>query len=123
MPIDDATPASSETIYTVLADRARHTPDGRLAAYAGAGLLGVAVVLLVQPAWWLLLFPFVTLMTFGVWGIADRIVTERAAAQIERGTSTSVLRALRRGAVVVGTVSGAGTVLAVIALLLGTWIS
>jgi hypothetical protein len=123
MSIDDSTPVPRETIYTVLADRARLTPDGRLASYTGIGLLGIAAVLLVRPAWWLLLFPLVTLTMFGAWGITDRIVSERSAALPARGAGTTLLRAVKRGAAVIGTVSGVGTMLAGVAFLLGTWIS
>lgn len=126
MPLDDlpATSFRNATIFTVLADRARLATDGRLVAYAGAGILGIGVVLIVHPAWWLLILPCLAFSAFGIWGIADRIVAERAAewgASAERHMRIMVLHGVKRGAVVIGTLAGIGTFLAGVRLVVGSW--
>jgi len=121
MSVDDSTPASDATIFTVLAGRARVAPDGRLVAYAGAGILGIGVVLIVHPAWWVLILPCLAFSAFGIWGIADRMIAERTGAQLERRPGLMVLRGVKRGAVVVGTLAGVGTFLAGVGLVVGSW--
>jgi len=124
MSHDDSTPPSNATIFTVLADRARLAPDGRLVAYAGAGILAIGIVLIVHPAWWLLVLPCLAFSAFGVWGIADRIVAERAAewsVSAEHRMRIAVLTGVKRSAVVIGTVAGVGTFLLVVALVVGPW--
>lgn len=121
MSVDDSRPTPDATIFTVLASRARIAPDGRLVAYAGAGILGMGLVLIVHPAWWLLILPCLAFSAFGVWGIADRIITERTGTQPERRVRLMVLRGVKRGAVVIGTLAGVGTFLAGVGLVVGSW--
>lgn len=124
MPLDHSTPVPNATIFTVLADRARIAPDGRLVAYTAAGILGIGVVLIVRPAWWLLILPCLAFSAFGTWGIADRIIAERSAemdASAEPRVGITVLRGVKRSAAVIGTLAGVGTFLAGVALVVGPW--
>ncbi|HEX5438867.1 MAG TPA: hypothetical protein VFW98_17070 [Gemmatimonadaceae bacterium] len=125
MPSDQSTPQPQPdaTVFTLLAARARLAPDGRLALYAGVGIAGSAAVLLLHVEWWRLVLPCVAVAGFGVWGIADRMVSERAARGASAGWGTVGLRALKRVAAILGSAGALGTLLAGLGLLMGNWIS
>ena len=113
--------AREENLGTVLAQLARRTPDGRLVLAAAAGIVAaLAAVVLKPPAWFPLLAAGVCLVSFGVWGIADRILHERPAPV---SSGQALLRAMRVIAVVLGIVGGVALALGVFALAMGNWIS
>src|SRR4051812_7677506 len=92
-----------------LAARARAASDGRLVADVIAGCCAALGVTVWRPAGWLaLLGVSVCLTAFGVWGIADRELRERANAP--RARVVRVLATLRVAA------AGAGAVPALPAL-------
>jgi hypothetical protein len=105
-----------------LAARARAASDGRLVVdvIAGCGVaLGVAVW---RPVGWItLLGAAVSLAAFGVWGIADREIRERANAP--RVPAVRVLTIVRAAAVAVGALAAVTAIFAVLGVVLGTWIS
>ena len=113
--------STEENLGTVLAQLARRTPDGRLAFAAAAGVVAALVAAVLKPpAWFPLLAAGVCLLSFGTWGITDRVLHERP----EPVSSTlRVLRATRVVAVVLGICGGVALALGVFALALGTWIS
>lgn len=113
--------STEENLGTVLAQLARRTPDGRLASAAAAGVVAALVaVVLRPPAWFPLLAAGICLLSFGGWGIADRMLREDP----DRGSSTHrLLRVARVTAVVLGICGGAALALGVFALAMGTWIS
>src|SRR5689334_18781839 len=110
--------SSEENVGTVLAQLARRTSDGRLVLAAAVGV--VAAVMLKPPAWFPLLAAGVCLLSFGAWGIADRVLQESPAAV---SSDHRVLRVARVIAVALGIVGGLALALGVFVLAMGTWIS
>lgn len=113
--------STEENLGTVLAQLARRTPDGRLVSAAAAGIVAaLAAAVLRPPAWFPLLAAGVCLLSFGGWGIADRMLREDP----DRGSSAHrLLRVTRVMAVGLGILGGAALALGVFALVMGTWIS
>jgi len=111
------------TLAEFLVARARGASDGRLVAdvlLGAATALGFAVW---RPTGWLSIgAAALTLAAFGLWGIVDREVGDRAAAAGSR-RALRLLRVARAGAVIVGSCSAVVAVFAALAVALGTWIS
>jgi hypothetical protein len=105
-----------------LSARARAASDGRLVADVIAGCCAALGVTAWRPVGWLaLLGVSVCLAAFGVWGIADRELRERARAP--RGRAVQVLGIVRVAAASVGALAAIITMVAVLGIMLGTWIS
>jgi len=105
-----------------LSARARAASDGRLVVDVIAGCCGALVVTAWQPAGWVaLLGVSVCLAAFGVWGISDRELRERADAST--GRVVRLLGVLRVAAVAVGAAAAIVTMVAALGVMLGTWIS
>jgi hypothetical protein len=105
-----------------LAARARAASDGRLVADVIAGCCAALGVTVWRPAGWLaLLGVSVCLAAFGVWGIADRELRERVNAP--RARVVRVLATLRVAAAGAGALAAIATMVAVLGIMLGTWIS
>jgi len=112
--------ATEENLGTVLAQLARRTPDGRLVVVLGAGLVAAVVAIVLQPpAWFQLLAAGVCLVSFGAWGITDRVLRE----ELSGAGPHRLLRAARVAAVGLGIVGGVALVLGLFALAIGNWIS
>ncbi len=113
--------STEENLGTVLAQLARRTPDGRLVLAAAAGVVAALVAIVLKPpAWFPMLAAGVCLLSFGTWGITDRVLHEVP----ESVSSTQrVLRTARIAAVVLGMCGGVALVLGVLALAMGNWIS
>ena len=113
--------SSEENLGTVLAQLARRTSDGRLVLAAAVGVVAaVAAVMLRPPAWFPLLAAGVCLLSFGAWGITDRVLHESPASV---SLDHRVLRGARVIAAVLGIVGGLALALGVFALAMGNWIS
>lgn len=112
------------SIFTLLAQRARRTADGRLVIDAGVGLIvAIAAALWHFHGWHLALLAATCVAAYGSWGICDRILGEHAAAGLPPARQDAVLRAVRGAAAAAGTLSGIAFLLAGFAAALGTWIS
>lgn len=110
-----------ENLGTVLAQLARRTPDGRLVVAAAVGVVAaLAAVVLRPPAWFPMLAAGVCLLSFGAWGITDRVLQESDPSV---SSTHRALRATRAGAAVLGLASGVALALGVFALAMGNWIS
>lgn len=104
------------TLFELLTALLQRVSDGQLVAACATGLAGVAVILLIRPGWWRLALPLIVLGAFGAWGIAER---ERDARGARR-----VAAALVRGVAILAAGTAAiATVLSVMSVALGTWIS
>lgn len=100
----DTVPPPDATLPELLAARARHASDARLAVEAVIGALVVIASLAWHgPGWHLVASLAACVLAFGVWGIADRELGERASSRATVGTMA--LRALRVVAVVVGAIA------------------
>ncbi|HEU5185371.1 MAG TPA: hypothetical protein VFU01_12425 [Gemmatimonadaceae bacterium] len=118
MPTTQAS-ESDVTLVALLAARARHASDGRLALNAGGGLIATALALALRPPVW----PLVAaaggcFFAYGAWGITDRALHERA----EHARKVRPLRVLRAAAVVVGILCVLAVGGLVMAVALGNWI-
>ncbi|CAN5189524.1 hypothetical protein BH23GEM2_BH23GEM2_09780 [soil metagenome] len=110
-----------ENLGEFLAERARRTSDGWLAAIAGGGLVVAVGSVLVGGRWALLSAVALCLVAFAAWGISDRELNERKQAA-RPGSLTALL--LARGlAAVMGGLAALAALFTVLALTLGTWIS
>ncbi|MGH7719804.1 MAG: hypothetical protein ACREON_13300 [Gemmatimonadaceae bacterium] len=114
---------ADETIFTVLADRARRTPDGRLVAYAAGGAVAVVALLLLVPRLWPAAAPCLVVCAFGTWGIADRELSEASPSDGDRSARVIALRTAKSAAAVLGTVAAIASAIAGLAVALGRVIS
>ena len=105
-----------------LAARARAASDGRLVLDVIVGSSAALGVAIWQPIGWItLLGGAVSLAAFGVWGIVDREIRERADAPHAR--VVRVLSLVRILAAVVGALAAVTALFAGLGVRLGTWIS
>lgn len=115
----DTVPGAEANIFALLAARARHASDGRLAADAAAGILLATAMLLWRPGGWpAFASGGLCVLAYGTWGIADRMLRETAPA---RATMRHLLAALRATAAVAGTLAAVALLLVVMGLALGNW--
>jgi hypothetical protein len=120
----DPHPVSTEPpgLYAALAARARRSSDAMLASLAGVGVIATLLLVAVRPWWGVYALPLVALGAFGVWGIIDRELADRAAG----GRATKYRRAFVAAqwlVVALGTIAVLVTAFAVLGLFLGTIIS
>jgi len=114
---DDA----SAGLPTFLAAEARRASDGQLAFAATFGVLVAAVALLWRPdGSGYFVASGLTCGAFGLWGILDRLLAEQGDARSRRAT---MLRAGRFVSGALGALAGAGLVIRILFIGLGTWIS
>ena len=116
--------SSTPSLPAALAARARGASDARLALDVAGGVIAAIVIGIWRPrAWPIAISAALGLASFGVWGIAEREIQERASVS---GAGRRVVLALR---VVQGISIGAGILAALIAgfallgIALGTIIS
>jgi hypothetical protein len=64
---------NGETVFSVLAERARTDSRARLATYLALGLVAAALVLLFAPTWWPAAALAVSLASFGAFGLVRPI--------------------------------------------------
>ncbi|MGH7627258.1 MAG: hypothetical protein ACREOJ_18325 [Gemmatimonadaceae bacterium] len=126
-------PRPNASLPELLAQRARHASDGRLALdLAGGIIVATTAAILAPPGWLQLISAALTFAAFGAWGISDRMLSERSstaasapgrAGRAGRAGRDQWLRAARLAAAALGTCAAVVLLLSVFALLLGTWIS
>ena len=105
-----------------LAARARAASDGRLVVDVIAGCCGALAAAVWRPAGWItLLGVAVCLAAFGVWGIADRELRERA--ETSHVYVVRVLSSVRVAAAALGALAAVTAIFATLGIALGTWIS
>lgn len=114
--------ARNDTLPAILAARARAASDGRLALDVALGVIAaIGIALWQPPAWAFLLGAAIFLAMFGLWGIADREITERVNASNNR--LVGALRVVQLVTIVGGIVAATIACFAVLSVALGTWIS
>jgi hypothetical protein len=126
--IVDSESGPEGSLPAFLASRARSASRAHLALDVADGALVAGVALFGRQAGWLtflLLCAAVCLAAFGTWGLADRALGGRAAA--DGGVRAPALRvllpALRALAAAAGGLAGAALLFGALAIALGTWIS
>jgi Na+(H+)/acetate symporter ActP len=105
-----------------LAHRARSASIHRLSINLAVGIAGATAALWWRPAAWLFLMSLAaSFFAYGAWGLADR-ARSRLAIRDNRFAS-ACMDAFCAAIAAVGVVAGAGLLLSVWAIALGTWIS
>jgi hypothetical protein len=105
-----------------LVARARSASDGRLVLDVVAGSLLALGLATWRPTGWIsLVAALLCLVAFGLWGITDRELRERA--QDAPSAIIGVLRAARATVTLVGGLAAVTALFASLGLVLGTWIS
>jgi hypothetical protein len=114
--------APNDTLAAILVARARAASDGRLVLDVIAGVIGATGIAVWQPPVWAVPFGVaLCLAMFGVWGIADREITERVGASQHR--FVRLLRIVQLLTILGETVAAMIASLALLGVALGTWIS
>lgn len=117
----ESLPTTEPGLLEFLALRARAASDARLALESGLGLLVAVGALVWHPTGWTLLSSAgACAVGFGLWGITDRELRERAAVA---NRVVPTLRVARAGAAVLGAAAAVAATLSFLALALGTIIS
>ncbi len=117
----DTVPKPDANLAEFLTARARHSSDNRLAANGIGGLVAAtAVAVWGGPAWYVFCSAATCFFAFGVWGIVDRELGERAGGNRSALLSLRIVRAL---ATILGFSAAAFTMLAALGVALGTIIS
>jgi hypothetical protein len=112
---------SDLSLTEFLSSRARHASDARLALDVACGfIVAVGAAVWHGRGWYLATSAATCFLAYGVWGIADRELLERAGAS-PRGRS--LLDAVRVASVIVGIIAAIALVLLVMAVALGRLIS
>jgi hypothetical protein len=115
-------PERDSDLPEFLASRARAASDARLAVDTTIGLIAVLVSIVWPfPFWYFVTAAGGCFLGFGLWGIADRELSERGTNASRR--VRDVLRAARVLATVVGAASAAVLAVMVMAFLIGRVIS
>lgn len=110
------------SLPAMLAARARGASDGRLLADVLGGVAVASAVAVWRPAAWLILFAAsACFASFGLWGIADRELRERATPSNRR--LVRALEGVRALSALAGTIAVLTGLFAALAVTLGTWIS
>jgi len=117
----DTIPRQNASLLDLLAARARHSSDGKLAANAVGGVTAAAMAAYwTGPGWEILLSAATCFYCFGVWGIADRELGERPDAT---PPAAAALRAVRLAAAALGFGAAMFLALAMLGSALGRMIS
>jgi len=120
--MDNSTMRPDASLAEVLVGRARGASDGRLVLDVVGGVFLALVFVLWRPTAWLIPFGIgLVFLSFGVWGITDREIAERAASGVH--AMVPALRAGRATAAVVGAVALFLALFSALGVALGTWIS
>ncbi len=83
--------SSEPSLFALIADRARHSSDGRLIANVAGGAILVVVVLILRPSLWLFVLPGIAFGAYGLWGVLERAGTEQRSAARRAGMWAAVL--------------------------------
>jgi hypothetical protein len=117
----DTVPRPDATLLEFLAARARHASDERLVTYALGGFLALVGVLYLRGSGWEIRAAMATCaLSFGLWGIIDRELSERTGASVR---AVVVLALMRVSIAIVGFGSFAFLALALLGKSLGRIIS
>ena len=118
----NSAPRQDASLPELLAERAHHASDTRLALDVVLGLFAAAAVGVWRPTGWIVMLSAgLCFAAFGAWGIAERELRERGGA--DDRAQQRLLRLQRSVAVGVGSAAFAVLVLGALALGFGTVIS
>jgi hypothetical protein len=93
---------SEETIFTMLAARARGHSVGHLALTATIGVVDAAALGWSHPGAWSVAAVFLAAGAYGFWGLIDRLLGVRVEAGLLEAPLTNAIRVLREVVALVG---------------------
>jgi hypothetical protein len=102
-------------IFTALADRARRLPVWALVALSLCSWVAIALWTIPDGFPWPLPAPILTVGSFGVWGVLERV-------RIERASTALALKFCQIVVVVIGTIAALTAVFAGIGILMGDFV-
>lgn len=115
-------PRPEASLFDILAARARAESDGRLVADVAIGMVIVIATALIRFALWPIVIAVgVCAMAYGLWGISDRELHDRASTP--RSRATVLLTTARGLCVAIGCIAALVVAFGGLRFLLGTWIS
>ena len=113
---------SDASLFDILAARARAASDGRLVVDVVGGMLIVIPTALVRFTLWPIVIGLgICLMSYGLWGICDRELQDRATNP--RSRVVLALTGARVACVAIGCMAALIAAIGGLRILLGTWIS
>jgi len=123
-PADASTPPgqSADTVFGVLAQRASERSPAELWTTALGGSVNAVFIWSQHPHLHWLGAGFTAAAAYGIWGLADRAIRIRGAAEKANGLKLDLLRGLRGIAVPVGVAAAVFAAGSFMAAALGGWI-
>src|SRR5688500_3191224 len=102
-----AAPAAGETIFTLIADRARSHSTFHLALTAIVGIIDALAIGWARPTFWPVAALFAAMGAYGAWGYVDRAIVRMEQGQPSRGArfALSGLYGARVGTAVLGVIA------------------
>ena len=91
-----------ETVFTIIAERARGHSTSHLLLTAAIGFIDAASIGWAHPSFWSVALLFAAAGAYGSWGLLDRMVSVRAASGRAHGPATEGLRILRETVALLG---------------------
>ena len=91
-----------ETVFTIIAARARSHEIAHLVLTAVIGFVDAAAIGWAHPTFWPVALLFAAAGAYGTWGLLDRAVSVRSRAGRDRGPGTDALRILRETVALLG---------------------
>ncbi len=122
--LDESPPAESrETVFSVLAARARTHPRAHLALTTIIGAVDAIALGWAHPALWPLATLFGAVGAYGAWGLLDRLLADRRApgATPFAPSHVSALRVVREMTAIVGVIAALAAVGGIWDASLGGW--
>lgn len=114
----EAAEDAEETVFTVLAGRARTRASAHLWLTAGIGGIDALALMVARPALWWVAAACATVSAYAIWGLADRALTHWDAETGGRWTPM-LFRAVRGLAVAAGVAGAVAAALGFIGVALG----
>ena len=105
-PPATAPPADAdETVFTIIAARARSHSPAHLVLTAAIGFIDAAAIAWAHPSWWAVALLFTAAGAYGTWGLLDRAVAFRVQSGHPSGAATHGLRIAREAVTLLGVVA------------------
>ena len=115
--------STEETVFSLLADRARGHSIGHLVLAAAVGVIDAVALVWSHPAAWALAALCAAAGAYGLWGLADRALTVRVEGGRQDSLLTSLIRVIREVTALVGFGAAIAAGAGLFGAALGTWIS
>ena len=103
----DAAPRAEddETVFTIIAARARNHTTSHLLLTAAIGFIDAAAIGWAHPTFWPVATLFAAAGAYGTWGLLDRAVAVRVETGLISGAATECLRIVREIVALLGLIA------------------